>query len=245
MRGLAELFDARVIGLSCGELSRRPGEFYRTQVQLHYGFTPEQERMWLRGYCAPDRAFRSEYLRRLVSIKARFFTVRRQDVTSDEEWYALPEAQAICRPCDVDPIMNSCFISLSLHRLFGIGVHRGWGQPQFTVEERQQLRRLHVELARAWRHTLAGPADKDATIERLPDRLRQVLWLLCLGRSEKEVAAQLDLSRHTVHNHVRRLYHGLSVSSRGELLSRALTGGSPAPVVFPDNSMNQFRPYIP
>ena len=49
---------------------------------------------------------------------------------------------------------------------------------------------------------------------------RRVLQLLLAGRSEKEAASELRLSRHTVHNHIRSIYRILGVHSRTELLTR-------------------------
>jgi DNA-binding CsgD family transcriptional regulator len=54
---------------------------------------------------------------------------------------------------------------------------------------------------------------------------RQVLQLLLRGLSEKEVAACLHLSSHTVHAHTKNIYRALDVHSRAELLTRYLTGG--------------------
>lgn len=48
----------------------------------------------------------------------------------------------------------------------------------------------------------------------------RVLALLLGGLAEKTVAAQLDVSPHTVHNHVKRIYAAYRVNSRSELLSR-------------------------
>ena len=53
----------------------------------------------------------------------------------------------------------------------------------------------------------------------LSERQRDVLLLLLRGHSEKEVAAALGVSTHTVHTHVKRLYTEFDVSSRGELLA--------------------------
>ena len=242
MRGLSEMFSARVVGLAWAHLPEQPGAFNRGEVELHYGFTEEESRAWAAYYWQPGNGYRSEFLRRLVNIRARFVTVRRQDLMDDDEWYALPEVQGVRRALNVDENLSSFFVAVSARRLFGIGIHRAWGEPRFTVEERQALRLLHLELARAWRHRLAGPADMDSAIARLPERLRQVLWLLCLGRSEKEVAAELNLSPRTVHNHVSRLHLELAVHSRGELLARALSTQGPQPVVLPGPEMNQFRP---
>ena len=54
----------------------------------------------------------------------------------------------------------------------------------------------------------------------LAPRLRQVLACLFEGDSEKQIAARLRISRHTVHEYLRRLHRLFDVSSRGELLAR-------------------------
>jgi DNA-binding CsgD family transcriptional regulator len=48
----------------------------------------------------------------------------------------------------------------------------------------------------------------------------RVLELLLDGLSEKEIAAQLHLSQHTIHNHVRAIYRITDVHTRAELLAR-------------------------
>jgi len=55
-----------------------------------------------------------------------------------------------------------------------------------------------------------------------PAQLR-VYDLLVQGLIEKEVAAQLGISVHTVHDHVKAIYKTFSVSTRGELVSRWAT----------------------
>lgn len=65
----------------------------------------------------------------------------------------------------------------------------------------------------------ATPADP---VESLPPRLKPVLRLLLDGDAEKQVAAKLGLSPHTVHQYVKVLYKTLGVSSRAELLARCL-----------------------
>jgi DNA-binding NarL/FixJ family response regulator len=59
-----------------------------------------------------------------------------------------------------------------------------------------------------------------ATLPDLSPRMRQTLQHLLVGDSEKQIAHQLGLSRHTVHVYVKALYRGFGVSSRGELLAR-------------------------
>jgi DNA-binding CsgD family transcriptional regulator len=56
----------------------------------------------------------------------------------------------------------------------------------------------------------------------LSKRMKDTLEHLLSGDSEKEVAAKLDLSPHTVHIHVKNLYKRLGVCSRGELMAKCL-----------------------
>jgi DNA-binding CsgD family transcriptional regulator len=53
----------------------------------------------------------------------------------------------------------------------------------------------------------------------LSERHRQVLAELLTGRSEKQIASQLGVSRHTVHVYIKKLHKVYQVSSRCELLS--------------------------
>lgn len=54
----------------------------------------------------------------------------------------------------------------------------------------------------------------------LSPRMRQTLERLLAGDSEKEIAARLRLSPHTVHVYVKTLYRRFNVCSRGELFAR-------------------------
>lgn len=49
-------------------------------------------------------------------------------------------------------------------------------------------------------------------------RRRQVLASLLEGLSEKEIAARLQISRHTIHHHLKRLHKSYNVHSRSELV---------------------------
>jgi DNA-binding CsgD family transcriptional regulator len=64
--------------------------------------------------------------------------------------------------------------------------------------------------------------DKPAPLigPRLSHRQRQTLELLLSGNAEKQIAAHLSISRHTVHVYVKSLYKRFGVCSRGELLAR-------------------------
>jgi DNA-binding CsgD family transcriptional regulator len=54
----------------------------------------------------------------------------------------------------------------------------------------------------------------------LSRRQRQTLELLLAGNAEKQIAARLNISRHTVHVYVKSLYKRFDVNSRPELLAK-------------------------
>lgn len=84
----------------------------------------------------------------------------------------------------------------------------------FDELERRIVALFHAELGRLWRRT-----DDDSTAD-LPPRLQQTLELLLEGLSEGQIVAKLQLSPHTVHDHVKRLYGRFRVNSRAQLLVR-------------------------
>jgi DNA-binding NarL/FixJ family response regulator len=69
------------------------------------------------------------------------------------------------------------------------------------------------------------PEPKAAGDEAMAPRMRQTLRHLLTGDSEKQIASKLEISQHTVHVYVKRLYRHYGVSSRGELLARFVAGG--------------------
>jgi DNA-binding CsgD family transcriptional regulator len=99
-----------------------------------------------------------------------------------------------------------------------LGAHRAWGDEPFTHAQHRLVRILHLELGRLWRRDALRRAQDPSAA--LPPRLMQTLDELLTGKSEKEIAQKLGLSRHTVHNYVKALHQRFGVSSRGELLAR-------------------------
>lgn len=65
-----------------------------------------------------------------------------------------------------------------------------------------------------------SPAPLAPTADVLTAREREVAQGLGQGLSEKQLAARLGVTVHTVHTYVKRLYRKLQVNSRTELLRR-------------------------
>jgi DNA-binding NarL/FixJ family response regulator len=87
--------------------------------------------------------------------------------------------------------------------------------------------------ARLVQRTPAQPFEiNERALESLgiSGREREVLGLLAAGRSNKEIARQLEVSPNTVKTHVSRLFEKLSVRRRTEAIARArelgILGGS-------------------
>ena len=122
---------------------------------------------------------------------------------------------------------GSAFVlsSISLPHISAVdqlGMHRAHGTGPFNPTDHRLLRLLHAELARFWRKDVLARAQDPRS--SLPPRLVQTLRLLVDGRSEKEIAAAIGISAHTVHNYVKALHQRFNVSSRGELIAAASRG---------------------
>ncbi len=78
--------------------------------------------------------------------------------------------------------------------------------------------------AKLFRRPPAGPFEPNLKVREtlgVSDREFEVLTLLAEGRSNKEIANQLDVSPNTVKTHVARLFEKLEANRRTEAISRA------------------------
>jgi len=67
-----------------------------------------------------------------------------------------------------------------------------------------------LERARCWRETIG------AKWHRLTDREHQILTLIVQGKTDREIASELNLKLKTVNNHVSKILDKLEVASRTE-----------------------------
>jgi DNA-binding NarL/FixJ family response regulator len=72
----------------------------------------------------------------------------------------------------------------------------------------------------------AGAAARAAApLEPLSAREAQILALLAEGLVNKQIAARLGISRHTVKTHLAALFHKLGVSTRAEAVAAGARAG--------------------
>ena len=148
----------------------------------------------------------------LVPLYGTHFTRSRADLVDDARWYGSALANETLRAHDCDDFIFST-VPVAPHTHASLTLVRAWGDRPFGAREKLLVELLHEELAREWR------AAREL---RLSPQQGKVLELLCRGASEKEVAAALEVSTHTVHDHVKALHRVYGVRSRGELMARAM-----------------------
>jgi PAS domain S-box-containing protein len=87
-----------------------------------------------------------------------------------------------------------------------------------------------VEKLAALRQT-SRPSSSGADLQDLTAREREVLGLICQGRSDFEMSDSLKLSHNTIRNHVSSLYRKIGVNRRGAAIiwarERGITGKEP------------------
>jgi FixJ family two-component response regulator len=69
------------------------------------------------------------------------------------------------------------------------------------------------------RGTLAAQADATARLATLTPRESEVMWLVVAGRTNKEIATQLNLSDRTVETHRSRIMDKTGARSLADLIS--------------------------
>jgi DNA-binding CsgD family transcriptional regulator len=99
----------------------------------------------------------------------------------------------------------------------GITLYRGLGERLFTARERRLVHLAHRELRPLLGTKLATCGDR--VLRPLSPRLRQVLDLLLVGKSEKEIAHRCGLAKSTIHEYVTNLYRRYGVQGRAELMA--------------------------
>lgn len=89
--------------------------------------------------------------------------------------------------------------------------------------------RAIVDRLRALRQA-ARPSASSSDLELLTEREREVLGLICEGRSDAEMSQMLRLSPNTVRNHIASLFRKIGVNRRSAAIiwarERAITGRS-------------------
>ncbi len=86
--------------------------------------------------------------------------------------------------------------------------------------------RTIIDKLKAW-HQTKQPSARSSDLDLLTQREREILALICDGRSDAEMSRVLKLSQNTVRNHVASLYRKIGVNRRSAAIiwarERAIT----------------------
>jgi DNA-binding CsgD family transcriptional regulator len=117
------------------------------------------------------------------------------------------------RPADAEPHVRRLAVELVGGGTGELYAHlKRLGGPEAALVAALELRGHHDRIPA---HRLAG----------LTPRERDVATLVVDGLTDREIAARLSLSRHTVGQHAGQIYRKLAVRSRAELIALLLRGG--------------------
>jgi len=149
----------------------------------------------------------------IVPLYGSAFTVTRDSVITDRHWDRSFCANERFRPLGCDDFVMSMMPVPALGVISSMEVYRDRGA-RFGERERTLVQLIHEELAHDWNRI--GRSEE----ARLTPRQAQVLAKLLAGASEKELAFELNVSPHTVHEHIKALHRAYGARSRGELFAR-------------------------
>lgn len=97
---------------------------------------------------------------------------------------------------------------------------------------------LHPKIiAKLLKRAMVAPVEEHKTSEILSERESEVLRLVALGMSNKEIAEKLFLSERTIKAHLTNVFNKLNVASRSEAIVKGLQWG----LVTLENTENKLR----
>lgn len=146
----------------------------------------------------------------------RLLTWMRSDLWALDQWHASPIYRDYSAAGFEDYLLS--IYPMPNYYYSVIGLHRRQGRQGFSERERTILHMIWQQVE--WLHRQELDVPVGSAVIELTIRERQVLMLLLAGKARKDAAGILELSEHTIGDHVKAIYRKLEVSSRGELLAR-------------------------
>jgi len=160
---------------------------------------------------------------------------------ADQSWYRSPHYNEMRKALGIDDPLYGLRAIAPTGVVAGLGINREIRGRRFNQRELRLFEILHDALTPFY-HDLTQSVDASARVA-LPRRTTEVLRGLLAGYSEKQIALRLNLSPHTVHDHVKLIYKRMGVTSRAELLLAARsTGKTISPPEKPTRSGNTTLP---
>ena len=219
LQGIGDIVGARV-GLYM-HIHNPLAEEERLDAEVAYGFLDSDHlALWAhyREHQAQrDDLFHHSYFR---NHPRRLRASRLDDVVATREWRRSRHYNEYVRACGLsDRLVSALPIAGKPDApLQTLVLHRDFADGDFKADSKYLLALLHHELAGQLGQRLVLPASLRDT-GALPPRMAQVVEGLLKGESEKQIAARLGISPHTVNRHVQRVYRHFQVGNRAQLIA--------------------------
>jgi DNA-binding CsgD family transcriptional regulator len=148
----------------------------------------------------------------------------RTDLLADRTWDRTWDFRALCEPSGADHSLY-CFRSIPGvgEEHAGVIIARALRQRDFSIREKAIVQEAMAQVA----PLIGGPLARfsEPSPADLPPLARRVLKCFLEGDADKQAAARLGLTRHTVNGYAKMIYRHFGVQSRTELLSRWIKRG--------------------
>ena len=186
---------------------------------VDFGYTDQQRALMIEHAMNPQcvAMFQARMTTRFDENRQAAAT--RRDIIPDAEWRSSPPCVDYVARSGLDSWVHAVRYRAGdtwscLHML------RRRGKPEF---EARQAALLQLALSSvAWLSSAADETLPGEAFKQLTPRQRTVMLMVLDGMSRKHIATQLDLSEHTVDDHLKALYSHFNVRSVSELAARFL-----------------------
>jgi DNA-binding CsgD family transcriptional regulator len=188
-------------------------------VELHSSTTYLESGSLLEAVqAAPSTGVMPGYVQGLRQMRARGLgAITAAELSTLREYHASEFYQTHLAPRRVDEVLLIEAVAAHAGLDVQLAVARETNARAFSLRERHFLCAVAESIAA--RVELKLCTGRQRGLHWLSPRQREVLAGLLEGHSEKQIAAQLQISGPTVHEHVTLLYRYFAVHSRGELLA--------------------------
>jgi DNA-binding CsgD family transcriptional regulator len=153
--------------------------------------------------------------RQTGAVGEMFVETSRQTLTP-RAWYDSPYYCDHVRSIGFDESIISTVGTGRVGMVQGFGFFRERGLAPFGDREKELLMLVELGLG----PFIHRPVTQMVAASRLSPRERDVLAGLLDGLADKEIAARLGISRHTVNQRAKQVFRAFDVHSRAELLAR-------------------------
>jgi DNA-binding CsgD family transcriptional regulator len=139
----------------------------------------------------------------------------------DEYRVAALEDHPLWKDANVGPLVLS-LRPLSSTKFDVIALYRPFNHSKFTHRE---SRIAHIVLTEVlWRHGTDSDETVATTVKKLSNRERLTLNHLIAGRNRKQIAEEMNVSPHTLHGYIKRIYSHFKIHSQFELMKSFYEG---------------------